>query len=296
MPAARGCIFGAAALYSRFSHFANPAVRNPEVVVIRAMRWRLCRLAAVAGLAWMAGCSHPCGYVDLHSQWTVLGEGRASTAPLAQPLQIERGISERNAVLEVRVESLETTEGLVRSDLYGKPTYVEWVWYHPLLKLPVAVTILPPFYLAFRVPHTHSGGNWSRWDYFRDVIAWFNLASAVPTGPREIRAEEALVRSKKMTAILSQRRAPLAGRGVSLSLDGRELASAVSDAQGEVRFDLAPFLTPELAQGSHTLRLVSPYEVGGAVEYTWKLDGAVVGQYLENRKQAPEPKAPPPGP
>ena len=77
----------------------------------RARHWSLRALAALAGLALIAGCAHPTGYVDIRSVLTPLGEGRVTNAPLEQPLRITREVSERNAVLEVRVESLETTDG-----------------------------------------------------------------------------------------------------------------------------------------------------------------------------------------
>jgi hypothetical protein len=264
---------------------------KPEIPVNRAGRWGVRALASLAGLALIAGCSHPCGYVDIRSTLTPLGEGRVENAPLEQPLRITRELSERNAVLEVRVESLETTTGPAQLERFGKPTYVPWRWYHPLVKLPIAVTILPPFFLAFHDPTTYGGGNWTRWDYFRDVVAWFNLCSAVPTGGREVRTAEERILLKKVVAV-RERRAPIAGRGVTLSLDGRPLASGVSNSEGEVRFDLAPFLTPDLAQASHTLRIVSPSGAGEAAELSQPLDGKTVQQLLENREPKLEKKSP----
>ena len=258
----------------------------------RARHWSVRGLASLAGLALIAGCSHPCGYVDVRSVLTPLGEGRVENAPLEQPLRITRELSERNAVLEVRVEYLETTEGPAQLERFGKPTYVPWRWFHPLLKLPIAVTILPPFFLAFHDPTTYGGGNWTGWDYFRDVGAWFNLCSAAPTDARKVRGEEERILLEKVVAVTRERRAPLSGRGVTLSLDGRELANGVSDATGAVRFDLAPFLTPELAQTSHTLRIVSLSEAGEAAQLSRNLDAKTVQQLLENRPTAPPPAIP----
>jgi hypothetical protein len=258
---------------------------KPEIPVNRAWHRSLRGLAALAGLALIAGCAHPCGYVDVRSVLTPLGEGSVANAPLEQPLRIAREVSERSALLEVRVEWLETTEGPAQLERFGKPTYVPWHWYHPLIKLPIAVTILPPFFLAFHDPTTYGGGNWTRWDYFRDVGAWFNLCSAVPMGGRKVRLEEERILSEEAVAVIRERRAPISGRGVTLSLDGRELAGGVSDAQGAVRFDLARFLTPEMAQSSHTLRIVSLSEAGEAAELTRKLDGKTVEQLLKMKDE-----------
>jgi hypothetical protein len=148
--------------------------------------------------------------------------------------------------------------------------------------------------LAFHDPTAHGGGNWTRWDYFRDVGAWFNLGSAVPMGAREVQMVEERILLEKVVAVIRERRAPISGRGVTLSLDGRELAGGVSDAEGAVRFDLAPFLTPDLAQSSHTLRIVSLADTGEAAELSRKLDGKTVQQFLQNRPAAPQPKTPPP--
>jgi hypothetical protein len=250
----------------------------------------LAGLALFAGLsAGGAGCSHPTGYVDLRSVLTPTGEGTASYARLARPLRITREISERSALLEVRVERLETTTGPARLERFGKPTWVPWHWYHPLVKLPVAVTIFPPFFLAFHDPTAYSGGEWTRWDYFHDVGAWFNLCSAVPSGGRVVRTEEERILLKDVVTVISQRRAPVVGRAVTLSLDGRELARGVSDAEGAVQFDLAPFLTAEKAQADHLLRIVSLSESGEEAELSQTLEGATVRRFIENRSPAPQP-------
>ena len=246
-------------------------------------------LAALAGLALIAGCSHPTGYVDIRSVLTPTGEGSVSYAQLERPLRITREVSERNALLEVRVEWLETTAGPAQLERFGTPTRVPWRWYHPLIKLPIAVTIFPPFFLAFHDPTTYGGGNWTRWDYFHDVGAWFNLCSAVPFGGREVRMEEDRIFLENIVAVTHERRAPISGRGVTLSLDGRELARGVSDAEGAVQFDLAPFLTPDLAKADHTLLLVSLSEAGEEAELSRTLEGKTVQQLLENRSPAPQP-------
>jgi hypothetical protein len=247
------------------------------------------KLASLAGLALIAGCAHPTGYVDLRSVLTPLGEGSVSSAQLERPLRITREVSERNPVLEVRVEQFETTAGPAQLERFGKPTHIPWRWYHPLIKLPIAVTILPPFFLAFHDPTTYGVENWTRWDYFRDVGAWFNLCSAVPFGAREVRMEEERILLENVVAVTRERRAPISGRSVTLSLDGRELARGVSDAEGAVRFDLAPFLTPDLAKTDHTLRIVTLSEAGEEAELSRKLDGKVIQQYLDNRPSAPQP-------
>jgi len=260
----------------------------------RARHWSVRGLALSAALALLAGCVHPCGYVDVRSVLTPVGEQSVENAPLEQPLRITREISERNAVLEVRVELLETTSGPAQLERFGKPTYVPWHWYHPLVKLPFAVTIFPPFFLAFHDPTTYGGGNWTRWDYFHDVGAWFNLCSAVPMGGREVELDEQRILLEQVVAVTGERRAPIAGRSVTLSLDGRPLASGVSDAEGAVRFDLAPFLTPDLAQAGHTLRLVSVSATGAPAELSRRLDGKTIQQYLDNRSPVPQPTPSPP--
>jgi hypothetical protein len=226
---------------------------------------------------------------------TPTGEGSVSYAPLERPLRIARELSERNALLEVRVECLETTAGPAQLERFGKPTSVPWRWYHPLVKLPVAATILPPFFLAFHDPTTYGGGNWTCRDYFHDVLAWFNLCSAVPTDSREIQMEEERILLTNVVAVTRERRAPISGRSVTLSLDGRELARGVSDAEGAVRFDLAPFLTADLAKTDHTLRIVSLSEAGEEAELARKLEGKTVQQLLENRSPAPQPTPSAPG-
>ncbi len=262
----------------------------------RAPHRSLRALASLAGLALLAGCVHPSGYVDVHSVLTPLGEGRVENLPLERPLRITREISERNALLEVRVELLERTTGPAQLERFGKPTYVPWRWYHPLVKLPIALTIFPPFFLAFHDPTTYDGVTWTRRDYFHDVGAWFNFFSGVPTGGREVRLEEERILLENVVAVTNERRAPVSGRSMTLSLDGRPLASGVSDAEGAVRFDLAPYLTPELAQAGHTLRIVSPSETGAPAELSWSLDGKAVQQFLENRPAVPQPAIPPQSP
>jgi hypothetical protein len=299
--------FGRRRAYTRALPVSRAIREKPEIPVNRARHGSVRGLAALAlqhaaarfaaglaGLALIAGCSHPCGYVDIRSVLTPLGAGRVANAPLEQPLRITREVSERNAVLEVRVEGLETTEGPAQLERFGKPACVPWRWYHPLVKLPIAVTIFPPFFLAFHDPTTYGGGNWTRWDYFRDVGAWFNLCSAVPIDARKARGAEERILMKTVVAVVRERRAPISGRGVTLSLDGRKLAGGVSDAEGAVRFDLASFLTPELVQSNHTLRIVSLSDTGEAAELSRKLDGKTVQQFLENRPAAPQSQTPPP--
>ncbi len=260
----------------------------------RAWHWSVRGLASLAALTLMAGCAHPTGYVDVRSVLTPLGETRVENAPLEQPLRITREVSERNALLEVRVEWLERASGTAQIERFGKPTWVPWQWYHPLVKLPIAVTIFPPFFLAFHDPTTYGGGNWTRWDYFRDVGAWFNLCSAVPIGGREVRTQEERIFLEVVPSVIRERRAPIPGRSVTLSLDGRELARGVSDAEGAVRFDLAPFLMPDLAQTAHTLRIVSPSDAGAPAELSRTLEGKTIQQLLQNRPPAPQPRPPPP--
>jgi hypothetical protein len=238
-------------------------------------------LPVLAGLAWMPGCSHPCGYADVRS--TLLptaGEQRVTTTTLPRPLGVTREITGLNAVLEIKVSALETTEGPARMDTYGKLTYVTYQWYTPFVKLGAILSLVCPWYLPAHDPHIHGAGNWTRSDYFRDVLAWYNLCSGLPTGPRDIDLEEQLIRSETLRAPFSQRLAPVPGRSVTLSLDGKELAKAVTGADGTVRFDLAPFLKPELAKGNHTLQIVTPVGSGAEAVLPLPLEGKTVEQLL----------------
>ena len=147
----------------------------------------------------MAGCSHPCGYVDIRSTLTPLNPGeRQARAADAELLRVTRAISAENAVPEARIETREVAGEVMRQDTYGRPTYVKYAWYTPILKPFAAVTIIAPFYMSFHDPHVHNGGSWRKLDFFRDVLAWYNLFSAMPTGPREMGQEEVRISSKKV--------------------------------------------------------------------------------------------------
>lgn len=241
-------------------------------------------LAVLAGL--LAGCAHPTGYVDLHAVVTPTGGESVRQAMPEQPLRVTRDLSAKNGVLDVRVESLEIATGAARRDIYGRKTYAVWRWYAPLAKPFVGVLLIPPFYLAAHDPHTHGAENWTRGDYFRDVIAWYNLFSAMPNGPREMELTETPLRSETLETTLRQRRVPIAGRTIIVQLDDRELGRGVSDADGAVSFNLAPALTAELARADHTVRLVSPGADGETAELSWTLEAATVRQFL-NRPPAP---------
>jgi hypothetical protein len=255
--------------------------------------WLYCAVLSLPGL-FPAGCSHPCGYADIRSVITrVDGNEKVTEAEAAEPLRVARDVSENNAVLDVRVESIEVVTASARRDRYGREVYVPWTWdwagtcWSPFLKLGVDIFIIPPFYLAAHDPHAHGGEVWRRRDYWRDVVAWWNFFSTIPTGPREIAATETLIGSENMEAIVNERRKPIAGRTISLSLDGREILSGVSNADGSVAFDLGPFLKPNIAGAGHSLRVSSLAPNLEEVSLSWTLDAKIVRKYLDKQRTTP---------
>jgi len=213
---------------------------------------------AILGLLLIAGCVHPCGYVDVHTRLIPLGdEWKVERLPAAQPLRLVRGVDAGSSVLEVEVEECEVETGAATLQTFGRRTYAPFRGYAPIVKPLAAVTMVLPLYLSALDPHRHDGGNWTFFDYTRDVISWFNPFSAIPTGKRRVETEPTLMRVRTVTAPLAERRVPIAGRTVALYLDDNMVAEQVSDTKGIVRFDLAEHLTRESAGTVQRLRLVT---------------------------------------
>jgi len=241
-------------------------------------RWNS-RVSALAGLlgglalVLLAGCRHPCEYVGIRS--AILpeqGEGRVVRTAASETMRLAAPVTPERVSLDVLVEEQWVTFGPARRETYGYRSYVPYTWYAPLLKPVVAVTVVTPMYLSFHDPHRHGGGNWRLRDYGRDIIAWFNICSGVPVGPRRVETEERLVKSKRGEFPVAQRNEPAPSRTVLLELDEKEVARAVGDAQGVVRFDLAPHLRPAMAGAAQVFRLKLQREDGTEEIFTYTLD------------------------
>lgn len=244
-------------------------------------------LSALLWLGLSAGCSHPCGYVGLRTWQVPLGgEEDVRLIPCGQPLRVLEDLSETNARLEVRVEQREVRLGLVRQETYGHPAAARWKWYAPLVKPIVSATVVLPFCFSWRDPHCHSAENWRLRDYLRDVVAWYNWASAVPTGPRELGSEERLVRVRETNAPLSDCMVGIPGRTVELYLGGARIDTQTTDAAGCVQFDVTKYLTPEFAGEDRRIRLVSPRPDGEPAEIAWVLPGRMLRGLLRTRERA----------
>ena len=230
----------------------------------------------------LAGCRHPCGYVGIHS--VILpepGEGRTERTAGTETMRLAAPVTPERVSLEVLVEEQWVTFGPARRETYGHRSYVPYTWYAPLLKPVVAVTVVTPMVLSFRDQHRHGGGSWRLRDYGRDIVAWFNIFSAVPTGPRRIEAGERLLKSKRGEFPVAQRNEPAPSRTVLLVLDEKELARAVGDAEGVVRFDLAPHLRPAMAGASQVFHLKLQRENGTEEIFNFTLDKETAAALLK---------------
>lgn len=239
-------------------------------------------LAACASVA-IAGCRHPCGYVDVRSTLAIQ-EGVEEVRPrrLSDPLRLVREPTAQSPVLEVVVERGEFTTRPARRETWGRPVHVPYQWYAAIIKPLAAVTLVAPLGISFTDPHQHNLGSWGTRDYFHDAIAWFNPFTAIPTGSRRVE-EERRLRADDIRVEVSERRLPDPGRRVTLFLDDKELESAVSDADGRVRFDLAARLTQADAASDRTVRL----RLAGAGEsdaemFRWTLKADLIRDILKS--------------
>jgi len=224
----------------------------------------LSRAALLLALAVAAGCAHPCGYVDLRGRQTVLDEAGPTDGGQIR-LRLLRPLSPGDRLLEARLEVVSVRRTVIRREVYGRRTYVPYAWYAPLVKPVVSASLVMPFWLAFRCPHTHGDLTWGVGDYLRDVASWFNPASAVPIGPQRVEGDEVLVESEIHAGGAGAARRGLAGRQVELMVNGRRAGQATTDRDGVVRFDLAGCLEPEERAAGATARLLASGSSGEAV-------------------------------
>jgi len=262
-----------------------PEERRPTDTKDRARRARrpALRLGAAviaALLSVCAGCAHPCGYTDVRAVLTPLPDSPADVVSGRQCLKVIREISQRNTVLAVRLEQERIAIGPAILELCGRRTEVPYRWYTPLVKPVVAATIAVPFWLSARYPHRHGGGTWNRWDYFRDVAAWFNICSAIPTGARRVTGPEVCFDAKQKTAVLSEEQVPITGHSVELFIDGKRRAEKTTDKDGEVAFDLALVLTAEDAKENREVIVAAPGAADVPLQLTWTLSAALIRSVL----------------
>jgi hypothetical protein len=199
------------------------------------------------------------------------------------PLRVVEDVTPENAVLRVRAESIESHRTLFRREVYGKRVYATYRWYAPLLKPLTAVTVIGPLFLSFRDPHAHQGYPWRRRDYLRDVAAWFNPFSAVPTGPRQFAAEDSLIRIEVVPWISREVPLPDPNRSVTLRLDDMDVETAVSDAEGFVAFDLTPLLARETGERDVKLQLVTASPSGATAVLRYVVPARTVLQLIDKR-------------
>ena len=257
---------------------------------VRKAGQKVCGAAATLILLLAAGCAHPCGYVDIHTRFVPLGDaedtGRLSAV---ESLRVVQDISPETAVIEGRFERREVKTGLAAQETYGRLTSARYAWYAPILKPVTAVTVVLPLYFSAHNKHCHGVGNWTAFDYLRDVVSWFNPFSAVPLGPRVVDGYKRLVRSRVIEATLEEKLLAVAGRTVALYLDDRKLAMGMTNADGMVEFDLARYLTADDASEDRTLVLASAGPEGEAAELTLPLPRDLMKQILGAREEMPLP-------
>ena len=245
---------------------------------------RRCSLVSLIAAIWpgmamtllLVGCAHHCGYTDVCGRLTAIEGDGAQVAPGGQSLSVVRELCPESAVLAVRVEEEEITTGAVLQETYGREVSVAWRWYAPVVKPVTAATLVAPFWLAARCPHRHNGGVWSRWDYLRDVAAWYNPFSAIPCGAQEIAPAETRFDSRRVTAILSESMVPLPGRKVALAIDDRKRAEKTAGSDGVVAFDLAGILTADDALVDRKIRVFLADTPEAQPELSWTLSSALI--------------------
>jgi len=261
--------------------FQRVALCEAEAVVRTTVRG----VAETGIAAWVfcvmaAGCSHPCGYVDLRTEVTPIGGGETvRLVPAVRPLRVVKDLSSDNHVLEVSVERLEVTIGPARRDIYGRATRAVYRWYAPVVKPAVAGTLVLPLFFSFRDPHRHDDLQWSPVDVFMDAASWLNPFSAVPVGPREIAAEETYVRTDYVDAPVSEKPVPVSGHGVVLWVDDEKIAEATTGENGIARFDLTAHVDEAFAARDRRFKLKSMILEGPRSELRWTVTkGTLLGR------------------
>jgi len=212
-----------------------------------------------------------------------LGEAETvETRPAPDPLVLEQLLPREGPWLRVRAEALEVATGPARVRLHGRAAYVEYRWYTPLVKPLIAVTLIGPFYAAAFDPHAHNGRTWDLLDYLRDTFAWYNLFSAVPTGPRVLDDAETLLREQRSTIVLRVARVPLPQREVVLLIDDQLVARQTTAADGHARLDLGPWLRERTGASDHPARL-ELRDPEHAAAHSFTLRNALITQFLNER-------------
>lgn len=278
--------------FNRRAPYTEPiSVRR---IVLNSEWIRIMRVSAgaavCAAVLLLAGCRHPCGYVGIRAEVVAEpGDGRTEVTAGSETMRLTRALTAENMVLELAVESQETTMGPGRRNMYGHRSYVSYEWYAPILKPVAAVTVIGPLYMSFHDPHSHGGRSWRMWDYCRDVVAWFNIFSGVPTGPRKIETEERMFRSKRGEFPVAERSMPAPGRAVVLTLDNRELDRRVGGDDGRVRFDLPGLIRPEMSGADQSFRLKLQRENGTEEEFTFTLRKEITAAWLKAQSAPAQP-------
>ena len=255
----------------------------------RRLGWVLLLCWIVVSALGAGGCAHPCGYVNINSRVIALeAEPAEEWLPVAQVLKLDRDVSATDATVEARVVRNEVLKGFANRKTYGRKVYVPYRWYTPILKPIASVTVVLPLYASSASPHTHGVGSHNAFDYWRDVVSWFNWFSALPTGPRRLKSEEMLIRSEIVYATVAERSVPLCVQSVAFYFDGAKVAEALSDENGRVRFDVGQHLTANTGEGDHYLALVCVDEAGKIVQHRWSVERAV-WQALMSARDSAEP-------
>lgn len=210
-------------------------------------------ILAIAGL--FSGCSHPCGYVDVHTR---IEPAHRGTMPRYVGKRIVVGeFSGANGILDAKVEDVIHITGLSNIIRSGRKLDVEYQWFAPILKPLAAVTLVAPIWVSARQPQDHRQNGWSAADYFHDLASWFNPFSAVPVGNQRVAmtAEDISLRQATVVQRVEYVRPVRHGYQVALYV-GEELRGTVTvDAVGIARFDVAKILTDADRDGKQSIAL-----------------------------------------
>ncbi len=229
---------------------------------------RVLILALIPLLA--AGCRHYTGYVQQHVETTpAQGQARTDFAPAPDPIRIIGLPNAQSGAVEFRAVQREVTRKPATRQIVARRVYVRYHWSVWLAKPLTWITLYLPFYLPYADPHNHDGGNWDQLDYWRDVLAYYNLFEANPNGSQRIEEKWTVLLSEPAWQTFTRDEAPLPGAPVRLLLGAQPLAQTLTNAEGVARFDLRRVLTPEIAGASRefTLDLV-PSRPGSAKTFT----------------------------
>ena len=217
--------------------------KHPKVV-LRALQSLLLAGLVLTG----AGCRHYAGWVDRQIRVTPLSAADPRTeAKTDIRLRVTRTPTASSSVLEVGLVQPYAVRRRVNRELIAKRTYARYHWSTPLVKPLVAVTIFFPFYFSYIDPHNHRGATWDKWDYLRDVFAYWNVFEAWPGGAHRMEKEWTVLWSERRHDTVPTREDPIPGARVEIRLGDRRLGHATTDAEGVARFDLRPHLTAKMA-------------------------------------------------